>query len=76
MMKRRRGREYPGEQGDTLSAICRGMNILKCTGISKIGLTENIEKRIIITRGGISHTNNCVGGVDNGSNERLCCSSG
>ena len=53
-----------------------GMNILKCVGINKIGLTENIEKRIIITRGGISHTNACVGGVDNGSNERLCCSSG
>ena len=52
------------------------MNILKCTGINKIGLTENIEKRIIITRGGISHTNACVGGVDNGSNERLCCPSG
>ena len=46
------------------------------TGISKIGLTENIEKRIIITRGGISHTNACVGGVVNGSNERLCCPSG
>ena len=63
---------------DTLSAACRlpGMNILKCTGINKIGLTENIEKRIIITRGGISHTNACVGGVDNGSNERLCCPSG
>ena len=52
------------------------MNILKCVGINKIGLTENIEKRIIITRGGISHTNACVGGVDNGSNERLCCPSG
>lgn len=61
---------------DTLSAACRGMNILKCTGINKIGLTENIEKRIIITRGGISHKNACVGGVDNGSNERLCCPSG
>ena len=63
---------------DTLSATCRlpGMNILECTGINKIGLTENIEKRIIITRGGISHTNVCVGGVDNGSNERLCCPSG
>lgn len=49
------------------------MNILKYIGINKIGLTENIKKRIIITRGGISHTNVCVGGVDNGSNERLCC---
>ena len=48
----------------------------KRIGISKFGLTENIEKRIIIARGGISHTNACVGGVDNGSNERLCCSSG
>ena len=27
-------------------------------------MTENIEKRIIITRGGISHTNACVGGVE------------
>ena len=36
---------------------------------------DNIEKRIIIIRGGISHTNACVGGVDNGSNERLCCPS-
>ena len=45
-------------------------------GISKSRLTDNIEKRIIIIRGGISHTNACVGGVDNGSNERLCCSSG
>lgn len=35
------------------------MNILKCTGINKIGLTENIEKRIIIIKGGISHTNAC-----------------
>ena len=49
---------------------------VKYTGISKIGLTENIEKRIIIIRGGISHTNACVGGVGNGSNERLCCPSG
>ena len=48
----------------------------KHIGISKFGLTENIEKRIIITRGGISHTNACVGGVDNGNDERLCCSSG
>lgn len=58
------------------SATCRRMDIFKCIGISKFGLTENIEKRIIIARGGISHTNACVGGVDNGSNERLCCSSG
>lgn len=47
----------------------------KRIGISKFGLTENIEKRIII-RGGISHTNACVGGVGNGSDERLCCPSG
>ena len=33
----------------------------KRIGISKFGLTENIEKRIIIIRGGISHTNACVG---------------
>ena len=52
------------------------MYIFKRIGISKFGLTENIEKRIIIARGGISHTNTCVRGVDNGSNERLCCSSG
>ena len=45
-------------------------------GISKFGLTENIERHIIIAQGGISHTNTCVGGVDNGSNERLCCPSG
>ena len=46
------------------------------SGVSKSRLTDNIEKRIIIIRGGISHTNACVGGVDNGSNERLCCPSG
>lgn len=45
-------------------------------GISKSRLTENIEKRIIIIKSGISHENACVGGVDNGSNERLCCPSG
>ena len=49
---------------------------VKDTGISKIGLTENIERRIVITKSGISHTNACVGGIDNGSNERLCCSFG
>ena len=49
---------------------------VKYTGISKIGLTENIERRIVITKSGISHTNACVGGTDNGSNERLCCSFG
>ena len=48
----------------------------KRIGISKFGLTENREKRIIIIRGGISHTNACVGGVGNGSDERLCCPSG
>ena len=52
------------------------MDIFKRIGISKFGLTENIEKRIIIIRGGISHTNACVGGVGNGSDERLCCPSG
>ena len=46
------------------------------SGVSKSRLTDNIEKRIIIIRGGISHTNACVGGVDNGSDERLCCPSG
>ena len=45
-------------------------------GISKSRLTENIEKRIIIIKSGISHETVCVGGVDNGSNERLCCPSG
>ena len=45
------------------------------SGVSKSRLTDNTEKRIII-RGGISHTNACVGGVDNGNDERLCCSSG
>ena len=45
--------------------------LLILTGINKIGLTENIEKRIIITRGGISYMNTCAGGVDNGSNERF-----
>lgn len=45
-------------------------------GISESRLTENIEKRIIIIRSGISHKIVCVGGVDNGSNERLCCPSG
>ena len=53
-----------------------GDTIFQVSGVSKGRLTENIEKRIIITRGGISHTNACVGGVDNGSNERLCCPSG
>lgn len=33
------------------------------SGVSKSRLTDNIEKRIIIIRGGISHTNACVGGV-------------
>ena len=50
--------------------------ILSSIGVSKSRLTDNIEKRIITIRGGISHTNACVGGVDNGSNERLCCPSG
>ena len=45
------------------------MNFNKLIGISKFGLTENKEKRIIIARGGISHVNTCIGGVGNGSNE-------
>ena len=45
-------------------------------GICKLKYSSTIEKRIIIIRGGISHTNACVGGVGNGSNERLCCPSG
>ena len=49
---------------------------VKYTGISKSGLTENKERRIVITRGGISHMSVCVGGIENGSNERLCCSFG
>ena len=53
-----------------------GDTIFQVSGVSKGRLTENIEKRIIIIRGGISHTNACVGGVDNGSNKRLCCPSG
>ena len=39
-------------------------------------IDRNIERRIVITKSGISHTNACVGGIDNGSNERLCCSFG
>ena len=60
------------------SATCRlpVHEYIQVSGVSKSRLTDNIEKRIIIIRGGISHTNTCVGGVDNGSNERLCCSSG
>ena len=54
---------------------CVRKDVEKELGISKFGLTENIERHIIIAQGGISHTNTCVGGVDNGSNERLCCSS-
>ena len=53
-----------------------GTWIFQVSGASKSRLTDNIEKRIIIIRGGISHTNACVGGVGNGSNERLCCPSG
>ena len=60
------------------SATCRlpVHEYFQVSGVSKSRLTDNIEKRIIIIRGGISHTNACVGGVDNGSNERLCCPSG
>ena len=63
---------------DTLSATCRlpVHEYFQVSGVSKSRLTDNIEKRIIITRGGISHTNACVGGVGNGNDERLCCSSG
>ena len=61
-----------------LSATCRlpVHEYFQVSGVSKSRLTDNIEKRIIIIRGGISHTNACVGGVGNGSNERLCCPSG
>ena len=63
---------------DTLSATCRlpVHEYFQVSGVSKSRLTDNIEKRIITIRGGISHTNACVGGVDNGNDERLCCSSG
>ena len=63
---------------DTLSVTCRlpVHEYFQVSGVSKSRLTDNIEKRIIIIRGGISHTNTCVGGVGNGSNERLCCPSG
>ena len=58
--------------------ICRlpAYEYFQVSGVSKSGLTDNTEKRIIIIRGGISHTNACVGGVGNGSDERLCCPSG
>ena len=57
---------------DTLSATCRlpVHEYFQVSGVSKSRLTDNIEKRIIIIRGGISHINACVGGVGNGSNER------
>ena len=60
------------------SATCRlpVHEYFQVSGVSKSRLTDNIEKRIIIIRGGISHINACVGGVGNGSNERLCCPSG
>ena len=63
---------------DNLSAVCRlpAHEYFQVSGVSKSRLTDNIEKRIIIIRGGISHINACVGGVGNGSNERLCCPSG
>ena len=63
---------------DTLSATCRlpAYDYFQASGVSKSRLTDNIEKRIIIIRSGNSHTNSCVGGVGNGSNERLCCPSG
>ena len=63
---------------DTLSATCRlpRHEYFQVSGVSKSRLTDNIEKRIIIIRGGISHINTCVGGVGNGSNERVCCPSG
>ena len=50
---------------DTLSATCRlpVHEYFQVSGVSKSRLTDNIEKRIIIIRGGISHTNACVGGV-------------
>lgn len=69
---------WPSPTKATLSATCRlpVHEYFQVSGVSKSRLTDNIEKRIIIIRGGISHTNACVGGVDNGSNERLCCPSG
>ena len=50
---------------DTLSATCRlpVHEYFQVSGVSKSRLTDNTEKRIIIIRGGISHTNACVGGV-------------
>ena len=62
---------------DTLSATCRlpMHEYFQVSGVSKSRLTDNTEKRIII-RGGISTQNTCVGGVNNGSNERLYCPSG
>ena len=43
---------------DTLSATCRlpAYEYFQVSGVSKSGLTDNTEKRIIIIRGGISYT--------------------
>ena len=66
----------PGILEETHKDVYYMHEYFQVSGVSKSRLTDNIEKRIIIIRGGISHTNACVGGVDNGSNERLCCPSG
>ena len=66
------------QQSLKLMTLCVNSNheYFQVSGVSKSRLTDNIEKRIIIIKGGISHTNACVGGVGNGSDERLCCPSG
>ena len=50
---------------EILSATCRlpVHEYFQVSGVSKSRLTDNIEKRIMIIRSGISHTNACVGGV-------------
>ncbi len=60
----------------TVNGVNSNHEYFQVSGVSKSRLTDNIEKRIIIIKGGISHTNACVGGVGNGSDERLCCPSG
>ena len=74
------GRVIEASTGFYRYPICHlpsaGAWIFQVSGVSKSRLTDNIEKRIIIIRSGNSHTNACVGGVGNGSNEKLCCPSG
>ena len=50
---------------EILSATCRlpVHEYFQVSGVSKSRLTDNIEKRIMIIRSGISHTNACAGGV-------------